>query len=72
MGQWTAFLGGVMVGLGLGVFAFLAMVWWWMHHSFILGVSNGPRFYAGLGIPVLMMVAGFGLELASQRRRQEQ
>jgi hypothetical protein len=72
MRAWTGFLGGVMVGLGLGVFAFFTMVGWWMQHTFIMGVSNWPRFYAGLGIPVLLMVAGFGLALASQRRRHAQ
>jgi TRAP-type C4-dicarboxylate transport system permease small subunit len=70
MQEWTSFLGGVMVGLGIGVFAFFAMTWWWMHHMFIMGVTDWPRFLAGLIVPVLLIVAGFGLVLANRHRRQ--
>lgn len=69
--QWIEFVGGVLVGLGLGVFVFLAMALVWMHHMFIMGVSSWPALIATLAVPVLLIVIGFGLALLQQRKRRE-
>jgi apolipoprotein N-acyltransferase len=69
MRQWMEFSGGVLVGLGLGVFVFFGMTVWWMHHMFIIGISNWPALLLTLTLPFILMILGFALAILSRRGR---
>ena len=51
-------LGGVCIGFGVAAYLFGFLAYVWLHHMFIIGVSNLLALWVVVLIPALLMLIG--------------